>query len=451
MEADCNDPTVHTDYCRSVTTETAAVQPRRIGALRQIAANTIYLTTGGLLLSVPAGGGFAVASVIVSTVMLDSPHLALSGEELASARLSMILLSIVIGAATLVLCFFLGRLHRSRAGALLDVDIPRPVRRRRGWRRIVSLGVTPYGLRMVVYYLLGLLWGPLLVGVVLVCFLGSVGLVIFGLNLATTTVAALDVLIPLIGISLALGSPWILRAIARIDLGMLRWVHGVSEKAALAQRVQQVTEARSGVVAAADAERRRIERNLHDGAQQRLTALALQLGIERSRHRHAQAAAQPVDAQQTQQALEYAQTEVQAALKEIRELVRGLHPAVLEDRGLDAAVSGIASRVPFPVTVTVDIPQRPTLEVEAAAYFVVSEAVNNIIAHAKAEHAFVTVTQKGDRVQIEIDDDGIGGADERRGSGLIGLRQRVESVDGTLQIISAPEEGTQIRVELPCE
>lgn len=441
----------HTDYCRSVTTETAAVQPRRIGALREIPANTIYLTTGGLLLSVPAGGGFAVASVIISIVMLSSSYVGLSPDELAPARLSLILLAIVIGVATLVLSFFLGRLHRSRAGALLSADIPRPIRRRRGWRRVVRLGVTPYGLRMVGYYLIGLLWGPLSVGVVLVCFLGSVGLVIFGLNLATTTIVALDVLIPLIGISLALGSPWILQAAARVDLGLLRWVHGVSEKAALAQRVQQVTEARSGVVAAADAERRRIERNLHDGAQQRLTALALQLGIERSRHRQAQASEQPVDAQQTQETLEYAQSEVQAALKEIRELVRGLHPAVLEDRGLDAAVSGIASRVPFPVRVTVDILQRPAIEVEAAAYFVVSEAVNNIVSHAEAQYASVTVRREGERLRIEIDDDGVGGADERRGSGLIGLRQRVESVDGTLKIISAPEEGTQITVELPCE
>lgn len=433
-----------------MTTETAAAPLRRRGALRQLAANTIYLTTGGLLLSVPAGGGFAVASVIVSTVMLSSYYVDLPPEELASARVSMILLTVIIGLATCILCFCLGRLHRSRAGALLSAHIPKPARRRRGWKRLLSLGVTTYGLRIVAYHLIGLLWGPLMVAIVLVCFLGGIGLVVFGLNLATTTIVALDVLIPLVGIGVALGSPWVLQAAAGIDLGLLRWANGVSEKAALARRVQQVTEARSGVVAAADAERRRIERNLHDGAQQRLTALAVQLGIERSRHRQAQASQEPLDPQQTQEALKYAQSEVQSALQEIRHLVRGLHPAVLEDRGLDAAVSGIASRAPFPVTVNVDVSRRPALDVEAVAYFVISEAVNNIIAHADAEHASVAVRRTGDRLKISIDDDGAGGADERRGSGLIGLRQRVESVDGALQLNSEPGEGTQIRVELPC-
>lgn len=151
-----------------------------------------------------------------------------------------------------------------------------------------------------------------------------------------------------------------------------------------------------------------------------------------------------------QEAMTYAQSEVETALQEIRDLVRGLHPAVLEDRGLDAAVSGLASRVPFPVTVEVDVPRRPPEEVEAVAYFVVSEAINNAIAHSRAEHGRITVNRTADTVVVEVDDDGIGGADERRGSGLVGLRRRVGSVDGTMEIRSTPGRGTRIRVELPC-
>src|SRR5699024_2331653 len=251
--------------------------------------------------------------------------------------------------------------------------------------------------------------------------------------------------------ALTLSSPWILHGMAKLDLGLVRWVNGMTEKAVLAQRVQQVTEARSGVVAAADAERRRIERNLHDGAQQRLTALSVTLGVERSRHSLATADNQPVDSQRVTSTLEYAQEEVQNALQEIRHLVRGLHPAVLEDRGLDAAISGIASRSSLPISVDVDVPERPSIDVESVAYFVVSEAVNNIIAHAHATRAAITVQYHQDTLYISVDDDGVGGAAEHRGTGLIGLRQRVESIDGSLQIRSQPTKGTTIEVELPCE
>ncbi|WP_223881071.1 sensor histidine kinase [Nesterenkonia ebinurensis] len=430
----------------------AAAVPR--SALRRTGANAIYLTTGGLLLSAPAAGGFAMASTIIAAVMISSPYTDLAPEDIAPARVSLILLTCLIGLATITLCFFFGRLHRSRAAALLGVHIPIP-RSPRGWRRLLTLGFTPYGLRMLAYHLIGLLWGPVMVAVVLICLVGGPGLVVFGLNLTgdlpmTDILLVTDVLLALGGAGLLLVSPWILRGVAVADLALVRWVNGVTEKAVLAQRVQQVTEARSGVVAAADAERRRIERNLHDGAQQRLTALAVHLGIERSRHAQAAAAGETLEAQETAAALKDAQTEVQTALQEIRHLVRGLHPAVLEDRGLDAAVSGIASRAPFPVAVRVDVPERPILEVEAVAYFVVSEAMNNVIAHAEAEHASVTVQRTRDSLEIAIDDDGAGGADEQSGTGLTGLRQRVESVDGTLRMVSEPGQGTQIRVELPC-
>lgn len=432
-----------------MTTQAAELHGRHQGALRGIGANTIYLTTGGLLLSSPAGGLFAVVSTIISTVMLSSSYTELDPEDIVPARAALIVLTCLIGLATLILFFFLGRLHRSRAAALLAEPIPGPVRTWRGWKRVLSLGFTPYAIRVLTYHILGLLWGPGMVAIVSVCLVGGPALVLYGAGV-DSSLLLIDLLFIGGGAGLLLGSPWVLATMARVDLGLVKWVNGVNEKAALAHRVQQVTEARSGVVAAADAERRRIERNLHDGAQQRLTALAVHLGIERSRHRQAAASGEPVGLPETQAAFQYAQSEVQTALQEIRQLVRGLHPAVLEDRGLDAAVSGVASRAPFPVAVSVDVPDRPSLDVEAVAYFVVSEAVNNIISHAQADHASVTVRGAGGTMSITVDDDGAGGADERTGTGLTGLRQRVESVDGTLRIGSEPGEGTQIRVELPC-
>ncbi len=202
---------------------------------------------------------------------------------------------------------------------------------------------------------------------------------------------------------------------------------------------------------AADLERRRIERDLHDGAQQRLVALAMNLGIARATLPDLPAEAKAV--------IDEAHREAKEAIEELNSLVRGLHPAVLEDRGLDAALSGIAARAPFPVELTVDIGQRPGATVEAVAYFVVSETLANVAKHARAEHCRVRVVRgpaadgparSGDLLRITVTDDGVGGADPARGTGLVGLRKRVGSVDGTIMIESPLGGPTVITVELPC-
>jgi signal transduction histidine kinase len=150
------------------------------------------------------------------------------------------------------------------------------------------------------------------------------------------------------------------------------------------------------------------------------------------------------------EAIEEAHREAQAAIVELRDLVRGLHPVVLEDRGLDAALSGIAARAPLPVRLTVELKQRASPAVEAVAYFVVSEALANIAKHAHASRAEVSVRQSGSRIVITVLDDGVGGADPEKGTGLSGLRQRAASVDGTLAV-SSPQGGpTTLTVELPC-
>jgi signal transduction histidine kinase len=210
----------------------------------------------------------------------------------------------------------------------------------------------------------------------------------------------------------------------------------------LERQVDELRDSRSRVVDSVDVERRRIERDLHDGAQQRLVAVAMNLGRARSHYEDDPATARLL--------LDEAHRDAKQALAELRDLARGIHPAVLTDRGLDAALSGLAGRSPVPVTVTVDVEPRCTPTIEAIAYFVVSEALANVAKHAQATHAVVAVARIGDRLVVEISDDGIGGADATRGSGLAGLRDRVAGVDGTLDIASPAGGPTILKAQLPC-
>jgi signal transduction histidine kinase len=236
-------------------------------------------------------------------------------------------------------------------------------------------------------------------------------------------------------------APALTAAVARLDSRVGRSLLGPSRAEELTHRVEHLTQTRAGVVDAADAERRRLERDLHDGTQQRLVSLAMNLGMARN---------QAGSAEQAHQAIAAAHEEAKAALAELRDLIRGLHPAVLEDRGLDAALSGVTARVPIPVRLTVDMPRRPAPVIEAVAYFVVSEGLTNIVKHAQASQAEVVVQRSGDRLHVIITDDGVGGADPGRGTGLEGLRKRAESVDGTFDISSPPGGPTLLTVDLPC-
>jgi signal transduction histidine kinase len=249
-----------------------------------------------------------------------------------------------------------------------------------------------------------------------------------------------DVWLTLGGLVLLVAAPRLTAAVAALDAQAARALLGPSRAQELEYRVEHLTQSRTGAVDAADAERRRLERDLHDGTQQRLVALAMNLGLAR---------VQAQTAEQAQQALAEAHDEAKAALAELRNLVRGLHPAVLEDRGLDAALSGITARMPIPVRLTVDLPRRPSPTIEAVAYFVVSEGLTNITKHAQASQAEVVVQRAGDRLHIIVSDDGVGGADPARGTGLAGLAQRAASVDGSFEIASLPGGPTLITVDLP--
>jgi signal transduction histidine kinase len=252
----------------------------------------------------------------------------------------------------------------------------------------------------------------------------------------------LDVALTVAGVAGLLAAPWLTAAVASLDARVSSALLGPSRAEELQHRVEHLTETRAGVVDAADAERRRLERDLHDGTQQRLVSLAMNLGMAR---------AQASSAEQAQQAIAEAHEEAKAALAELRDLIRGLHPAVLEDRGLDAALSGVAARMPIPVRLTVDgLARRPSPVIEAVAYFVVSEGLANIAKHAQASQAEVFVQRSGDRLHVIVTDDGVGGADPARGTGLTGLARRAQSVDGTFEVVSPPGGPTVLSVDLPC-
>jgi signal transduction histidine kinase len=201
-------------------------------------------------------------------------------------------------------------------------------------------------------------------------------------------------------------------------------------------------EARARTIEAGLAERRRLERDLHDGAQQRLVSLALTLRTVEGRLDQ--------DPSSVRGLLAMIASELEAALRELRDLARGIHPQVLSDRGLDAALEALAGRAPLPVELEATVGERLPEPVELAAYFVVSEALTNVAKHAHATHANVRARRHGARVVIEVSDDGIGSADPSEGSGLSGLADRIAALGGTLKIRSEPGTGTLLRADIPC-
>ncbi|MCC3652355.1 sensor domain-containing protein [Streptomyces sp. S07_1.15] len=247
------------------------------------------------------------------------------------------------------------------------------------------------------------------------------------------------------GLLVVLATPWVFRGMTMVDRGLVGGLLGPSR---LAARVSELESGRGTVVDTAAADLRRIERDLHDGAQARLVALAMDLGLAREKLlEDPQAAAKMVDE---------AHGEVKTALRELRDLARGIHPAILTDRGLGPALSHLAARCTVPVTVTTDLPHRPAPAIEGIAYFTVSELLQNISKHSGARRATVDIWRAGDRLMLQVSDDGTGGATAAMsadgpapGTGLAGLAERVEAVDGILAVDSPAGRGTVVTAELP--
>ncbi|ADI09249.1 two-component system sensor kinase [Streptomyces bingchenggensis BCW-1] len=240
------------------------------------------------------------------------------------------------------------------------------------------------------------------------------------------------------GALLLVGTPFVIRGLTSVDRLLVSGLLGPSR---LAERVWGLESDRGTVVDTAAADLRRIERDLHDGAQARLVALAMDLGLAKEKlQEDPEAAARMVDE---------AHGEVKLALQELRDLARGIHPAILTDRGLGPSLSALAARCTVPVTVTVDLPERPAAAIEGIAYFTVSELLQNISKHSGARTAAVDVWRSEDRVMLQVSDDGRGGADTRAGSGLAGLAERLDAVDGLLVVHSPAGGPTSVTAELP--
>ncbi|MDX2545156.1 sensor histidine kinase [Streptomyces sp. WI04-05B] len=352
---------------------------------------------------------------------------------------------------TLVVTPLLTAGQRRRYRALVGKDLPRPaingqsvVRRLTGralWRQVCYHAVAGPLLAVLDLGVLAV-WAAAVVAASIYVWIWALPSQWRVTDLGYTTQAAY---ITAGGLALLFLGPRLTGALVRLETRAAELLLGPSRTEKLARRVVDLAESRAGVLDAADAERRRIERDLHDGAQQRLVSLAVNLGLAR-----ATLGDLPEEARKV---IDEAHREAKEAIAELNDLVRGLHPAVLEDRGLDAALSGVAARLPIPVRVAVDLPQRPSPTVEAVAYFVVSEALTNVVKHAQATRADVTVERIGETLLVVVADDGAGGADlavAGDGTGLAGLAKRVASVDGTFSCRSPAGGPTVITVELPC-
>lgn len=236
----------------------------------------------------------------------------------------------------------------------------------------------------------------------------------------------------------------IINGLAKLDLLLIHSLCSPSPHGLLNQRVNALEESRTASVQSAASELRRIERDLHDGAQQHLVSVAMQLGMVKERLNN------ETDPE-TVELITSAHRDAKQAIVELRDLVRGIHPAVLTDRGLDAAVSALAARSPIVVEVQNGVMQRLPQAVEATAYFVIAESLTNIAKHSQATHATVRLSEEMNRVVIEVIDDGIGGAHDDTVGGLRGLRDRVRSIEGDMTISSPTNGPTRIVVNLPCE
>ncbi|MBT2406676.1 sensor domain-containing protein [Streptomyces sp. ISL-87] len=403
--------------------------------------------------------GYLVLGLPLSTLYFS---LAITGVSLG-AGLLVTFLGVPVLAGVLAMCRGFGRLERARVRGLLRVDVagPEPVKAREGGALVAMGALLKSGSawRHVLYCVIHFPWAVFAFSLALVfwaygwafllypvwwwvfpAYTDQPGLELFqkgdySFYLDSPAEIALACLL---GLVVTLATPWVVRALTTVDRVLVSALLGPSR---LAHRVSELESDRGVVVDTAAADLRRIERDLHDGAQARLVALAMDLGLAKEKlNEDPQAAARMVDE---------AHGEVKIALQELRDLARGIHPAVLTDRGLDAALSSVASRCAVPVRVAVDLPARPTAAIEGIAYFTVSELLQNVSRHARARSASVDVWKSRDRLLLQVADDGRGGAGTRPGGGLAGLTERLDAVDGVLVVDSPAGGGTTVTAELP--
>ena len=387
------------------------------------------------------------------------------------------LIGIPILFALLYVSRAMGAFERVRAALLLDAEVPRPYRpdppRDTWWRVHLGRATDPATWIEMAYHLLLLPIGAITFAIVVTFW--SLGLLLFFVpilgwsvpggvevvdawvmitltdspNTITLGTPGSDyswvidapwefAIVALIGVGILFLTPWVIRGVATANRALVRGMLGRD----VTDRVRELTASRTAAVDLATEDRRQIERDLHDGVQQRLVSLAMDLGRAREKL--------DTDPDRAKELVDEAHEEAKRAITEVRDLARGIHPVVLTDRGLDAALSALAARSSVPVDVQVDVAVRPPASVEAAAYFVVSEALANVAKHARATKASVTVRRADGWLTVHVQDDGIGGATIVEGSGLAGLRDRVGALDGELHLLSPVGGPTVLQVEIPC-
>jgi signal transduction histidine kinase len=426
----------------STTTVGAAADPgRRPGGLRVAVRTWAW--------------GWLAAAQLVGDMLLAGPYLAIGGLLVAGvSSIAVVGIGIPITAVALLLAFALASFERARILAFTGVVVqppPAPQGAQPWWRRYLLDG-RPW--RALAYLTVVALWG-LVVGTVLLVLL-CVAVALAALPLYRGGLPDGRLALPWGG-GVASGPGWfavgvfgvvVLPLVARgavgVDVHLAHSLLGRSRREqveVLSARVETLTQSRVETVDSVELERRRIERDLHDGPQQRLVAIAMDLGMAREKL--------DADPGGARELLDKAHASAKEAITEMRQVARGIHPPILTDRGLDAALSALAARSPVPVSVQVAPGPRPGQTIEAIAYFCVSELLTNVAKHSRARSASVDVARHGAALVLRVCDDGVGGVDAGRGTGLVGLRQRVAAVDGTIDV-SSPDGGpTVVSVVLP--
>ena len=422
---------------------------RRAGGERTVGGRVVAATwraTANLVISLVLGGLFTIA---VALALL-----------LTAATAWVLGLGTMVRAGALWLAVQLARVDRRRIGWLSGVRIEPPalprgepgaglLARWQAWTRSRWLwrlaGYQPLRLLMagaLAFCAVAWWWAAIICFVLAAQPPRPVYLIGWPLGPVSLTPAETAALV-LTGVAGLLAWPAVVRGVPLAEAALGRWLLGPSQASQLSTEVARLSQARSLAVASAEAERRRIERDLHDGLQPQLVNLALDLGLARARLRSSDPGA-------AQSIIDRAHQEAKRAAGDLRNLVRGIHPSVLDERGLDAALSALVASCSVPVTVNVSLPRRPPQAAETTAYYVVAEAVTNISKHSQAGKAAVSIGYVGDTLLVTVEDDGRGSARLDPGGGLAGLAARVASLDGTFELSSPGGGPTRIQAVIPC-
>jgi signal transduction histidine kinase len=432
-------------------TDPPAATPHDTGTLRRIfgplASARTWAETFHLLLDLPLG--IAWFTIVVT------------GLSLGAGLVPLMLIGLLVLAVTVLIGRLIGIVERARAAAFLGTDVLAPPARQPSppgaWARFKNVMSDAPGWK-------GLGYGALLLPVGIMNF--TIAVTFWSVGLAGSSYPLWAWAVDqndwndrvihgwtkvgwisgsfVVGVLCLVATPYVIRGLANLDRALIKGLLGGSPEVALRQRVESLTASRDASVDIAESERRRIERDLHDGVQAQLVNLAMDLGRARQKLESTEQVDPSVVA-----LVERAHDDSKRAVSDLRNLVRGIHPAVLTDRGLDAAVSALAARCAIPVDARIDLPNRPPATIESAAYFVIAEALNNAAKYSGASLIRIDTRVVDGHLRIEVTDDGRGGATIQSGGGLAGLAARLSALEGRLRVASPSGGPTTVLAELP--